>query len=285
MREKSVFYYFSISLIRICGMNNEVNHVFIIDLDGTIIGDCIFQAELYKIYLILGKLGIKIKIDEILKPHYTDKSKLIRPYFLEFIKQMRDNFMNCHFYVYTASEKKWAEKQIKIIEENLKMKFNRPIFTRNECEPSKDNGKLTYIKSINRIKRRIKLDNIELMIIDDKQVYMDNSNLLVRCNLYNYRSFCNYWDYIPINKIKNKVFLEYLSTLIKENRLTPVIKATSVKQKMEYYKWLYNKCKELNEYNKGYRRDDFWLNLAKIISKNKIRVFNDKSLNLIKRSL
>ena len=67
----------------------DINYVFIIDLDGTIIGDCIYQSELFKIYLILKKLGINIKINDILEPCYNEKSRLIRPYFVEFMRQMK----------------------------------------------------------------------------------------------------------------------------------------------------------------------------------------------------
>lgn len=81
---------------------------FILDLDGTIIGDCIYQCELYKIGLILGKLGIKIKTSEILEEYYTEKSKLIRPNFTYFYNTMKENYSSCEFYIYTASEKKWA---------------------------------------------------------------------------------------------------------------------------------------------------------------------------------
>ena len=112
-------------------MNN--NYVFIIDLDGTIIGDCIYQVELYKLSLILNKLKIKIKINDILKDCYKEKTKLIRPYFKLFLEKMREIYPSSHFYIYTASEKKWAEKELMIIEKVLNFKFNRPIFTRNDC--------------------------------------------------------------------------------------------------------------------------------------------------------
>ena len=265
---------------------SEGNYAFIIDLDGTIIGDCIYQTEIYKIYLILGKLGIKIKINEILEPHYSEKGKLIRPHFSYFIKKMKDAFPNSHFYIYTASEKKWDEKEISLIEKNLKIKFNRPIFTRNDCEPTKDeNGKLSYIKSINRIKRKIKLDNPEIIIIDDKQVYIDNNNRLIKCKLYNYKYFCNYWEFIPIEKIKNQVFIKYLSSLIEAHRLNPTYIIHNMKQKLDYYKWLYKKCKEINHHNAQYKNDEFWLNLTKIICKYKICNFSEKSVSFIQRSV
>jgi hypothetical protein len=97
----------------------NTNNVFIIDLDGTIIGDCIYQTDIYKIGLILRKLGFKIKINDILEDHYNEKTKLIRPYFLNFITTIKKTIPNSYFYIYTASEKKWAEKEIKIIEKIL----------------------------------------------------------------------------------------------------------------------------------------------------------------------
>lgn len=265
---------------------NIVSNVFIIDLDGTIIGDCIYQTEIYKISLILGKLGHKIKINDILEEHYNEKNKLIRPYFSTFISKMKEIMPNVYFYVYTASEKKWGEKEIKIIEKNLNIKFERPIFTRNDCATIvEDNNKISFLKSIEHIKKKIKLPNPEIIIIDDKEVYIDNSHRLINCKIYNYKYFCNYWDYIPISKIKNKVFLKFLSSLIETNRLNPVYITNTNKNKCNYYKWLYLKTNEINKSNKKYKKDNFWLSLTKIITENKIKTLNDNSITLIQKLL
>lgn len=260
------------------------SNVFIIDLDGTIIGDCIYQCEMYKIGLILKKLGHKIKINDILDSHYTDKSKLIRHHFITFIKTMKEIMPNSYFYIYTASEKKWAEIQIKLIEKNLNIKFDRPIFTRNDCDPIIDDNKLSFTKSIEKIKKKIKVPNPEIIIIDDKKVYIDNNHRLINCKVYNYKSFCNYWDYIPINKINNKVFLKFLTSLMDESRLNPIYQPSSTKQKCDYYKWLYLKTAEINKINKKYKKDKFWLYLTKIIENNRIREINDNSVSVIQHS-
>jgi len=262
------------------------NYIFILDLDKTIIGDCIYQSELYKISIILAKLGIKIKINDILESQYTEKTKLIRPNFTKFINTMKELFNNnCYFYIYTASEKKWAHKQISIIEKNLNINFNRPIFTRNDCDKIIEDDKIYYMKSIDKIKKKIKIQNPELIIIDDKEIYIDNSSQLIRCNIYNYKLFCNYWDYIPINKVNNKIFLDYLSSLIKEDRLNPLYKTHNIKQQIEYYKWLCDKCTKIHNVNKKYKEDNFWLNLTKIIYENNIKYFNPTSINFIKKSI
>jgi len=264
---------------------NIVSNVFIIDLDGTIIGDCIYQTEIYKISLILAKLGYKIKINDILEEHYNEKSKLIRPYFGKFIKTMKEIMENTYFYVYTASEKKWAEKEIQIIEKNLDIKFDRPIFTRNDCAPVIENEKISFLKSIENIKKKIKVPNPEIIIIDDRQVYVDNKHKLINCKIYNYKYFCNYWDYIPINKINNKVFLKFLGSLIETKRLNPNYMTITNKNKSDYYKWLYMKTDEINKNNKKYKKDKFWLSLTKIISENRIKTINDNSITIIQRLL
>jgi len=259
--------------------------VFIIDLDGTIIGDCVYQCELYKIYLILRKLGIKIKINEILEDCYKEKTKLMRPYFPYFIEKIRKNYPDSHFYIYTASEKKWGSKEIEVIEKNLNFKFNRPLFTRNECTIIQSGSKIEYRKSIEIIKRKIKVKDPEIIIIDDKDVYTDNNHRLINCSCYNYKYFCNYWDYIPIEKIKNKVFLNYLTTLIDSKRLNPSYSQVTMKNKVEYYQWLYNKCLELNRYNRNYKNDDFWLKLTNIMIDNNITIMNDNSIKFIRKLL
>jgi hypothetical protein len=257
------------------------NYVFIIDLDGTIIGDCVYQAEIYKISLILNKLKIKIKINDILEDAYKERTRMIRPYFKFFIEKMKEYYPSSYFYIYTASEKRWAEKEIKIIEKVLKIKFNRPIFTRNDCEII-DNG---IKKSIEIIKKKIKIKNPEILIIDDNNVYMDYNENLVKCSIYNYKFFCNYWEYIPIEKIGNKIVLKYLKSLISNNRLSPIIEKKTMKEKINYYDWLYQKCNEVNKGNKQCIKDKFWLNLTKILIENKILSFNTSTVKFINNKI
>lgn len=259
--------------------------VFIIDLDGTIIGDCVYQCELYKIHLILRKLGVKVKINEVLESSYKEKTKLLRPYFSYFIQKIRKHFPDTHFYIYTASEKKWGSKEIEIIEKNINFKFNRPLFTRMECMTVQSGSKVEYRKSIEMIKRKIKIKDPEIIVIDDKDVYIDNNNRLINCDCYNYKYFCNYWDYIPLSKIKNKVFLNYLTTLIDSKRLNPSYSQVTMKNKIEYYRWLYDKCTELNKNNREYKDDDFWLKLTNIIINNNITIMNDSAIRFIKNQL
>lgn len=88
-----------------------------------------------------------------------------------------------------------------------------------------------------------------------------------------------------MSKIKNKIFLNYLATLVEGKRLCPSYSLLTMKNKTEYYKWLYRKCNDIIEENKYYKDDDFWLKLTKIIIDNNIMIINDTSLKFIKRLL
>ena len=91
-------------------------YIFILDLDGTIIGDCTYQVILYNIEQICKKNKIKSKGDNVLLNCYRPNSKLIRPFFKYFIACVKKVYPNSLFYVYTASEKAWAYKEVAMIE-------------------------------------------------------------------------------------------------------------------------------------------------------------------------
>eukprot|EP00960_Hanusia_phi_P055847 763077-Hanusia_phi.AAC.5 len=64
---------------------------------------------------------------------YKNKTMLVRPHFCEFIKTARARFADVMIFVYTASEKNWASKEIGWIEKQCGISFDRPIFSREDC--------------------------------------------------------------------------------------------------------------------------------------------------------
>ncbi len=99
-------------------------YIFIIDLDGTIIGDCNYQCDLYNIIELVKKYKMKglnkytALCNKYLNESYSEKSLLVRPHFFTFINAMKKLYPSSYFYIYTASEKKWANKEIAIIEKH-----------------------------------------------------------------------------------------------------------------------------------------------------------------------
>ena len=87
------------------------------------------------------------------KKCYQSKKFIWDSFFIDFMNYLKKNFSNYYVFIYTASDKEWAYKEINWIEkQNKDIKFNRPIFTRQEC--LKEDGK--YSKSITRILPKIK---------------------------------------------------------------------------------------------------------------------------------
>lgn len=255
------------------------NYIFIIDLDGTIIGDCKYQNYLYNIKIILDKFNIKYDIQNDIKEAYSNNSLLIRPYFTYFITKMKSFFPSSYFYIYTSSLKEWALKEISLIEKQNNIKFNRPIFTRDNCILTND-GK--YKKCISTILKNNKIKNSQILIIDNNDTFIDMKDNLILCPSYNYIFFQDIWNYIPSNAYSCHKCLNYLNKIINLDYISPYnVNDLNHKNKTLAYKWLYKKCYNINKKNKKYIKDLFWKKLADYIILNNINDFNKTNINLI----
>ena len=274
--------------------DNTIPYIFILDLDGTIIGDCLYQCEIFNIQNILIKNNGKDTCNKSLKECYKSCSKLIRPDFKYFMDKMKSFYPNSSFYIYTASEKTWAFKEIAIIEKENNIKFNRPIFTRNDCIKSSDgNLRKSVEKILPVILKKNKLSKIQniktliksnIFIIDNNPTFIDYTDNLLICPTYDYIKFNNLWDIIPDNYFKIKELKNYISQLISEKKMHSKndMKDTILEK---VHRWLYKKYKVINKNNSKYINDTFWKDLTNIIIKNNIKIFNRKNIVLIQKLL
>lgn len=162
--------------------------VILIDLDGTVQGDITPQIEEYK---LLEKLHIKHN-RKMLASDYT--KGLLRPYFTNFVNLIdKVHSGRVELFVYTASEKVWAHHIVPTIESVTGVKFNRPIFTRNECNMDNQTHKsLAAVKPKIYRSLRKKYANITKDSLDHKIYLIDNSNVLqetkflLKCPTYDY---------------------------------------------------------------------------------------------------
>jgi len=278
-------------------MNNNVEpYVFILDLDGTIIGDCRYQCDIYNIQEIIKKntsqslLKNKTLCDKKLFESYNSESLLIRPFFSKFILAIKKIYPNCFFYIYTASEKFWAYKEISIIEKQNNIKFNRPIFTRNNCITDQyGNLKKSVTKILPLILKSMKMPKTydiskKLLIIDNNHTFVDyNENLLI-CPTYNYIKFNNLWDNIPDEYLEDEGLKTFISALISSKKIHSIrSKKSEVQDKI--HKWLYKKYKKINKYNYKFRNDTFWKDLVTHIKNNNIQEYNKNTLGIMQKSI
>ena len=284
---------------------NEEPYIFLLDLDGTIIGDCSYQCDIYNIQEIIKKniilktntiqLGNLVKYkslcDKMLDNCYDMQSKLLRPHFVSFMTEMKKKFPNSFFFIYTASEKTWAYKEILIIEKQNNIKFNRPIFTRDNCiKDNSGNLKKSVIKIMPQLLKSIKkpkthsiINNI--MIIDNNPTFIDYTDNLLICPTYDYLKFHNLWESIPHEYFKISELKHFVSKLITNKKMYVKNNPSNTIILEKLHKWLYRKYKKINKYNNKYTNDSFWLNLTTLIKHHNITTFNRKNINMLHKSL
>lgn len=279
-------------------MDKKNPYIFIIDLDNTIIGDCTYQSELFfLLQLLKSKKKNTIYIEDILAKAYKEKSKLIRPYFSNFIHQMKKKYRNSSFFVYTASEKVWGLKEISMIEKGLNITFDKPIFTRDDC--IKGSGG-SYNKSIKKIlpkiisslkKSKKGTENISdrILVIDNYNSYIDyNSNLYI-CPSYSYILFYNLWDVLRREYLKiNEVNL-FITRAVQYNLIsyTNLLRNDyyNIKKMRCIYKWLFLKTTNINKHNKTQENDVFWKKFLHILNVRKLNKIDSNAIKKIRRSL
>jgi hypothetical protein len=262
--------------------------IFIIDFDGTIVGDVKYQSYLCMLSES-GKHKPEQKRNDIcmadiktdFENSYKKENLLVRPYFSGFLKALSEYNKESYVFVYTASEKKWAEKQIKLIEKSLSNVFDRPILTRDDCVVT-NSGKIC--KSIShifpKIKRKIGIKNEsellekhELVIIDNNDVFLDYSDRFLKCPSYNFMIFFDLWKYIlPKSEIN-------LSPIIKKGDVCPHREnGCNMKEMFKRTKWLQNKYLEIVKHNKAYSNDTFWKNATMLFAFSSI---SNKNLKMV----
>lgn len=257
--------------------------IIVLDLDGTIVGDVLFQVLIYELSKI-KELNIKFNRKQFIQKL---KKEIVRYGFRTFIK----NLHNTEFFIYTASENKWANYIIKCIEDALGIKFNRPIFSRDYCIIDVDNNIIR--KDIEKIKHKIcttlekkykHLNTIlpNLMIIDNTyDIYDDKSkSILIKCPTYNYKLLEN----LPIH-IDEKIYNNH-SNLINEYLNKYFNLNIDGNDYLEFQKKFYSfYIRYIDHIKKKNIKDTFFIDILKIIKRKNIKEFNVKSISYIRNKL
>lgn len=173
--------------------NSKSPDVILLDIDGTIIGDIGFQVCEWEILRLHASKRLPA-FRNLLKSHLI--KGMIRPHFADFITRLKSLYGNIHFYIYTASDDKWANFLVPCIEAVTNVKFERPIFSRRHCEYDGKvlNKSLTKVAPL--IFTRLKHMYPELTsakelikhmcIIDNNNVLTDLPHRCILCPTYSY---------------------------------------------------------------------------------------------------
>lgn len=265
-------------------------YIFVLDWDGTIAGKVDFQSQQFTLHNALRKLGFKVQRTNPIPAAFYPNSKLIRPGFQQFIKHMR-HFLapsEVYFFVYTGSERTWAQQEIAWVEKTHGIQFQRPLFTRDNCtvEPGgayrKSLGSIfpKIIRSISKnrtfspAEKHTILDK-HTIIIDNNAVYNDMTDKLLLCPDYDYAVFENLLHGLPAEAKNHPDVQKIIFSFVNSGALCPLSKDNDdpMWALARQYGWLAAKCKAIIDVNMKYESDDFWAYLSRIIIKNNIKQF------------
>lgn len=173
--------------------------IFVLDIDGTMIGNITPQLCEYSLLMTYQKSKMKA-LKAIVVGHL--KEGAMRPGLTDFLENVRKS-SDVEVFVYTASDDVWAKFIVPCIEEATGFRFNRPLFTRKHCTQVGKGASLDYRKSLTSVSSHIqralktkhkvsyKLDDIvqNSILIDNKpDVLADHdkeSHRLVTVPTYN----------------------------------------------------------------------------------------------------
>jgi hypothetical protein len=229
-----------------------VPYVLLLDLDGTIQGDISPQIQETN---LLKALNLK-QNSKFLKSDYT--RGLLRPYFKDFITEIFKSHANVELFVYTASEKKWAHQIVGVIESIIGRRFNRPIFTREDCKMTIEQHKsLAHVKPKILKSLRKKYDSVyseemltgKMYLIDNNHVLKEKEYLL-KCPTYNHAVLVDVLRNINMDKrIQHHKQISKFCSLDISNNLWEMYK--------NVYLNLYEKSKQCRERNHKLK-DAYW---------------------------
>ena len=274
---------------------DKLPFIVILDWDNTIVGKVDYQSQKYSLEQHYKKFGLKVKKNSKVPKAFNKDSKLVRPYFFNFITELTDYFQgNIYFFIYTASERKWANTEISWLEKSHGIKFQRPIFTRDDCIVDKSGS---YRKSISNIfprmlrsmgltkiskEQKTELLHQRLLIIDNNAVFNDMKEHLLICPDYNFMVFENLLEDIPLSYLQNPNIRQHILSLINMGLICPFFgKNDDINQQMyKKYEWLAIKCKHISENNTYSIKDIFFKYLTGLIVKNNLKIFTP---NVIKQ--
>lgn len=196
--------------------------ILIFDIDNTVIGDCSLltkEARLLEyIYSTCKKYGdYNCKYMKGVDMQEELMSGLLRPNINEFIKFCNNKFKNLEIFFYTGSSYVWTNSSLgPNIEKALKVKINRPFFTKENMiatsllniEKSLANIFPLITKSLEGKYPVMKNKNDIDYIIQNRTIFIDD----IRNNTYTYANrqlVCPRYNHWSAYDVSNKIVKKY----------------------------------------------------------------------------
>ena len=260
--------------------------VIVFDIDGTLIGDIRPQLVLYELHNALKQKGDNKAANLFLKPSiFREKLErgILRPHIVYFIKKIKQFYNNnVEFYIYTASEKAWAQFLTPHLEKCLDIKFKRPLLTRDNCVDLYKKVSTVY-DCITKKNNLVDIENKVLIIDNNATVYGNNQKHVLICNTYDACKLENLLCYIDESMYEKhkETIVNVISNYIPELKTS----ADFYQFQKRYYVYYLKNLQDAQKRNALHSKDKFFLNLTNTILYKNIKSYNDKTIRYLNKKL
>jgi len=258
-------------------MTNPEPFIYVLDIDGTVIGDITYQVAEWEILKLVDPRKLKV-----FKQNLIDhlRSGLLRPQLADFIMHLKTINSNSEFFMYTASDDKWAQFLVPCIEAACNVKFARPIFSRKHCIFTGHRCMKSLSKISNAVYNKVKskMGFKKPAHVLEHMILIDNNNVLldkearrgIICPSYNYKQ-----PYDVLRTVDLKLLHDNMYTVSKVLAKYDLIDDKMVNSKYSsfqilaaYYGEFANRLNHLSKSSSAIdyeSKDKFWMKLANAI--------------------
>jgi hypothetical protein len=282
-------------------------YVILLDFDGTIVGDVEWLSIEHDLVRDIKKRLHGLKINYQPRFLKNDLSKgLIRPHFRSFLQSIKERYSNVEFFIYTASDKAWAQFIIPLVEKQLAVKFHRPIFSRPWC--TYKNG--AYKKSIEFVREPIykvlkkkyhlksPADLKNVILIDNNPDSFIEKKCQLLCPTYDYQLPIDVTRQLQLDLLpkdvagtimKEAIDLIHETSLIrrcKKDTMAATNALAPLKCYQCYHKDMSNAFHRACDINCKYENDHYWRSLSQCMLEYDLHKYSPtKYLKLLHKSL
>lgn len=258
----------------------SVPFCYFFDIDGTIIGDITSQVYEWDVVATFEPAKMAALRKNVCAQLAAG---LLRPglaTLMDFLKARHASDGGCEFFIYTASDPKWAAFIVRCVEAVVGHRFKRPIFARQHCVKREQGFVKSFIRVLPAAIKRLGVGpgrqsefRGRFVLIDNNRVLpRDQETRLILCPTYMYTDTTDVLRLLSESVLQARVgeiadFLQARSLLYQVDDIAPGANQVQV-LKARYYTGLNRKSKETVRDEGlwiGGGRDAYWTRLGNVM--------------------